>query len=177
MINVTRSDLPDLVRLMPYLEKIWASNWVTNDGEHLRLLEVRLAEHLNVPEVIVVSSGTAALQLAMRALGLTGSVITTPFTFATTTNLLAWESLRPIFADIEPEYFCIAPADVERKITDDTSAILAVHVYGNPCDIEALGDIAKKHGLTLIYDAAHAFGVEFAGKSVLEYGDASAMER
>ena len=150
MINVTKCDLPDLDRLMHYLQRIWASSWVTNDGEHLKLLEKELSDHLGVPEVVVVSSGTMALQLAIRALGLSGSVITTPFTFATTTNLLAWEGLKPVFADIEHDGYCIDPADVERKITEDTSAILAVHVYGDPCDVEALAVVAKKHGLRLI---------------------------
>jgi dTDP-4-amino-4,6-dideoxygalactose transaminase len=160
---------------MHYLQRIWASSWVTNDGEHLKLLEKELSDHLGVPEVVVVSSGTMALQLAIRALGLSGSVITTPFTFATTTNLLAWEGLKPVFADIEHDGYCIDPADVERKITEDTSAILAVHVYGDPCDVEALAVVAKKHGLRLIYDAAHAFDVEYDGRSLLDYGDASAM--
>ena len=175
MINVTKSDLPDLDRLLPYLQRIWASNWVTNDGEHLKLLEKKLSHHLGVPEVVVVSSGTMALQLAIRTLGLSGSVVTTPFTFATTTNLLVWEGLRPLFADIDPACYCIDPADVERKIEDDTSAILAVHVYGNPCDMDALAEVAKKRHLKLIYDAAHSFGVEYKGRSLLEYGDASAM--
>ena len=175
MINVTRSDLPDLDKLLPYLQRIWASNWVTNNGEHLRLLESRLSEHLRVDEVIVVSSGTVALQLAIRALGLTGSVVTTPFTFATTTNVLVWEGIEPIFADIDPRTYCIDPKDVRRKITGDTSAILAVHIYGNPCDVDALAAIADEQGLKLIYDAAHAFDVEYDGHSVLEYGEASAI--
>jgi len=175
MINVTKTDLPDLATLMPYLETIWASNWVTNDGEQLTLLEERLREYLGVDRLAVVSNGTLALHLVLKAFGLEGSVITTPFTFAATTNALVWEGLRPVFADIDPRTLCIDPSDVRRKMTADVCAILAVHVYGNPCDVGALADIAEEYGLPLIYDAAHCFGVEFDGRSILEYGDASTL--
>lgn len=174
MINVTRTDLPDLEKLLPYLEKIWESNWVTNDGQFLRELESRLCSRLGIDEIAVVSSGSQALHLALKALGLKGSVITTPFTFATTTNVLVWEGLDPVFADIDPETYCIDPEDVGRRITGDTCAILGVHVYGNPCDVEALTGIARDNGLALVFDAAHAFGVELGGRSLYDYGDASA---
>jgi len=175
MINVTKTDLPDLEKLMPYLEKIWASNWVTNDGEQLKSLERRLEEYLGVDRLAVVSNGTLALHLVIKSLALEGSVVTTPFTFATTTNALVWEGLRPVFADIDPRTFCIDPSDVRRKMTPDVSAILAVHVYGNPCDVHGLAAISQEYGVPLIYDAAHCFGVEFEGHTVLDFGDASTL--
>lgn len=174
MINVTRTDLPELEALLPYLERIWEKNWVTNDGEFLRELESRLASYLGISELAVVSNGTQALHLAVKVLGLEGEVITTPFTFATTTNVLVWEGLTPVFADIDPRTLCIDPEDVRRKITPETSAILGVHVYGNPCDIKALESIARENELALVFDAAHAFGVEYEGRPVFECGDISA---
>ncbi|HWQ21615.1 MAG TPA: aminotransferase class I/II-fold pyridoxal phosphate-dependent enzyme, partial [Clostridia bacterium] len=175
MINVTRSELPALDEYVSYLAGIWKTHWLTNDGELVQELERRLASHLHVQNLAVVANGTLALQLAFKALKLTGEVVTTPFTFAATTNALLWEGLQPVFADIDPETYNIAASSVEERITPRTSAILAVHVYGNPCDVEALQDVATRNGLPIIYDAAHAFGVEYRGKSVLEYGDLSTM--
>lgn len=175
MINVTRSELPALDEYVSYLAGIWKTHWLTNNGDLVQELERRLADHLRVQNLAVVANGTLALQLAFRALKLTGEVITTPFTFAATTNALVWEGLQPVFADIDLETYNIAASSVEERITPHTSAILAVHVYGNPCDVEALQDVAARHSLPLIYDAAHAFGVEYQGKSVLEYGDLSTM--
>lgn len=175
MINVTRSELPALDEYVSYLTGIWKTHWLTNNGELVQELERRLADYLRVKNLAVVANGTLALQLAFKALKLTGEVITTPFTFAATTNALLWEGLQPVFADIDPETYNIAAPDVEAVITPRTSAILAVHVYGNPCDVDALQDVAARHGLPIIYDAAHAFGVEYQGKSVLEYGDISTM--
>ena len=175
MITVTKSDLPDLDRYIEYLKKIWSSRWLTNDGEFVQLLEKKLEEYLKVKNLMLVSNGTLALQLALKAFDLKGEVITTPFTFAATTNVILWEGFTPVFADIDPETFNINPEDVERKITDKTSAILAVHVYGNPCYVEALQEIADKYNLKLIYDAAHAFGVEYKNQSVLNHGDISTL--
>ncbi|MBA7700422.1 dTDP-4-amino-4,6-dideoxy-D-glucose transaminase [subsurface metagenome] len=175
MITVTRPDLPDFEKYIKYLKKIWSSRWLTNNGEFVQLLEKKLEEYLKVKNLVLVSNGTLALQLALKAYKLKGEVITTPFTFSATTNVILWEGLTPVFADIDLETFNIDPDDVERKITKKTSAILAVHVYGNPCYVEELQEIADKYNLKLIYDAAHAFGVEYNNQSVLNYGDISTL--
>ena len=175
MINVTKSDLPDLERYVEYLKKIWSSRQLTNDGEFVQLLKGKLEEYLSVENLVLVSNGTVALQLALKVLQLRGEVITTPFTFSATTNVILWEGLTPVFADIDPDTFNIDPKEVEEKITRKTSAILATHVYGNPCDVDDLKKIADKYNLQLIYDAAHAFGVEYKNESVLNYGDISTL--
>ncbi|MCW3995879.1 MAG: DegT/DnrJ/EryC1/StrS family aminotransferase [Candidatus Bathyarchaeota archaeon] len=175
MINVTKSDLPNLELYIEYLKKIWSNNWLTNDGELVQLLEKKLEEYLGVQNVVLTSNGTLALQLTLRAMEIKGEVITTPFTFAATTNALVWEGLTPVFADINPETYNIDPKAVEEKIADKTTAILAVHVYGNPCYIEELQTIARRYNLRLIYDAAHAFGVEYAVKPIASFGDASIL--
>lgn len=175
MINITKSDLPEIKKYIGYLEKIWASRWLTNNGEFVQLLENKLAEYLKVKNIILISNGTLALQLALKALDVKGEVITTPFTFVATTNVILWEGATPVFADIDSETYNIDPTDVEKKITDKTSAILAVHVYGNPCHIEKLQEIADKYKIKLIYDAAHAFTVEYKNQSVLNYGDISTL--
>jgi len=175
MVTHTRSDLPPLENYVEYLKKIWASRWLTNDGEFVQLLQKELKGYLKVGKLALVSNGTLALHLALRACQLRGEVITTPFTFAATTNVILWERLTPVFVDIDPETFNIDPEEVERKITEKTSAILAVHVYGNPCYVEKLQEIASRHKLKLIYDAAHAFGVEYKDQSVLNFGDVSTL--
>ena len=175
MINVTKSDLPPLEQYIEYLRRIWATGWLTNDGELVQLLEHKLEEYLGVRNLVLVANGTLALQLAVRVLGLSGEIITTPFTFAATTNIILWEGLTPVFADIDPATYNISPAQVEKRITDKTSAIIATHVYGNPCYVEELGGIAAKYNLKLIYDGAHAFGVEYDNQSVLNYGDMSTL--
>ena len=175
MITVTKSDLPPLEEYIEYLRKIWTSRWLTNDGELVQLLGKRLEEHLKVKNLVLVSNGTLALELALKALNIEGEVITTPFTFAATTNVILWEGLTPVFADINPETYNIDPNDVKKKITDKTSAILAVHVYGNPCYAETLQEIAEKYNLKLIYDAAHAFGVEYKNQPITDYGDISTL--
>lgn len=175
MINVTKTKLPDIEKYIKYLKRIWKTRWVTNNGEFVQLLEKELQGYLRVKNLLVVSNGTLALQLILKALDLRGEIITTPFTFAATTNVILWEGLKPIFADIDSETFNIDPHDVERKITKKTSAILAVHVYGNCCWVEELRKIADKHNLKLIYDAAHSFAVEYKNESALNYGDASAL--
>jgi dTDP-4-amino-4,6-dideoxygalactose transaminase len=175
MINVTRTDLPNLERYIQYLREIWSSNWVTNDGDLVRLLESRLAEYLGTGPVAAVSTGTAALQLALRALGIDGEVITTPFTFVATTNSIIWEGLTPVFADIDPETFCLDPGSVAKKISRRTGAILAVHIFGNPCNVRELESLATSRGVALIFDAAHAFGVQVSGRPVIDFGDASCL--
>lgn len=175
MINVTKTKLPKIEEYIKYLKKIWETNWVTNNSEFLQLLEKKLQDYLKVKNLLLVSNGTLALQLLLKGFDLKGEVITTPFTFSATTNVILWEGLEPVFADIDPQTFNIDPQDVGKKITQKTSAILAVHVYGNCCDVEKLQKIANKHNLKLIYDAAHAFGVEYKNQSILNYGDASAL--
>jgi dTDP-4-amino-4,6-dideoxygalactose transaminase len=175
MVTVTKPDLPPLEEYVKYLKVIWESRWLTNNGEFVQLLERKLREYLKVKNLLLVSNGTLALHIALKALELKGEVITTGFTFPATTNVILWEGLKPVFADIDPETFNIDPKDVKRKITNKTCAILAVHVYGNPCYVEELQEIAEKHNLKLIYDAAHAFGVEYKNQSVLNYGDISTL--
>jgi dTDP-4-amino-4,6-dideoxygalactose transaminase len=175
MINVTKTELPPLDKYVEYLQTIWSSSWITNDGPLLQLLEQRLQEHLGVKHLIAVVNGTIALHCALKVLHLKGEIITTPFTFAATTNAILWENLKPVFVDIDSKTFNINPRDVERNITDKTSAILAVHTYANPCDVETLQEIAEKHDLRLIYDAAHAFDVEYNNRPLLSYGDISTL--
>lgn len=175
MITVTKPTLPPLEKYVQYLQKIWASRWLTNDAELVQLLGKRLEEYLGVKNLVLVSNGTLALHIALKALELKGEVITTPFTFAATTNVILWEGLTPVFADIDPETYNIDPNDVEKKITNKTSAILSVHVYGNPCYAEKLQEIADKHNLKLIYDAAHAFNVKYKNQPISNYGDISIL--
>ncbi|KAF5063435.1 dTDP-4-amino-4,6-dideoxy-D-glucose transaminase [anaerobic digester metagenome] len=174
-INVTLPDLPDINEYVHYLEEIWDSKWLTNDGQFVQLLEKKLKEFMGLKKFLLVSNGTLALQIALKVLNIKGSVITTPFTFAATTNSLLWEGLNPIFADIHPETFNIDPRDVERKITPDTSAIMAVHTYGNPCDVEVIEEIAEDKDLMVIYDGAHAFNVQYKNRSIFSYGDISTL--
>jgi dTDP-4-amino-4,6-dideoxygalactose transaminase len=175
MINVTRVQLPDLNEYYNYLKKIWENNWVTNDGQFLQQFEEKLSDYLKVKNILAVTNGTLALQLVFKALDLEGEVITTPFTFVATTNALIWEGLTPVFADINPETFNLDPVQVENMITPRTSAILAVHVYGNACNTDELQRIADKHGIKLIYDAAHAFGADYQNRSLVSYGDAATL--
>lgn len=175
MITVTKTKLPSLEKYNQYLKKIWKANWVTNDGQLVQTLEKKLEEYLGVKNLILVTNGTLALQLPIKALGLKGEVITTPFTFAATTNVIIWEGLTPIFANIDPQTFNLDPDDVERKITPHTSTIIPVHVYNNPCAVEKLQKIATKYKLKIIYDAAHAFGVKHKNQSILNFGDVSTL--
>lgn len=175
MIPVTKAYLPNKEKYQSYVDQIFASGWLTNNGSLLRELEQRLAAYLGVKNIILVANGSLALQIAYKALELKGEVITTPFSFAATTSTLAWEGLTPVFADIDPASFNIDPAQIEAQITEKTSAIVPVHVFGNPCDVEAIQAIADKHNLKVIYDAAHAFGSEYKGQSVLNYGDISTL--
>jgi dTDP-4-amino-4,6-dideoxygalactose transaminase len=173
MINVTKTFLPDREEYLKYVHEIWDSGYITNNGPLLRKLENQLKEYLNIPYLYFCGNGTIVLQIAIKALELKGEIITTPFSYCATSNAILWENCTPVFVDIDATTFNIDPALIEASITPATSAILATHVYGNPCDVEAIEEIAKKHNLKVIYDAAHAFGVTYKGKSLLSYGDLS----
>lgn len=173
MIPVTKPFLPPQEEYQVYLSQVWASQWLTNMGPLATQLESSLAKHLQVEQTLFVTNGTVALQLALKALNITGEVITTPFSFIATTSSIVWEGCTPVFVDIDPQSLNIDASKIEAAITDKTSAILATHVYGNPCDVLAIEKIAKKHNLKVIYDGAHAFGVKVHGKSIFEYGDIS----
>jgi dTDP-4-amino-4,6-dideoxygalactose transaminase len=173
MINVTKSYLPDLDQYTNYLKGIWERVHLTNDGPLLRQLEDEMKAVLGVKHLKFCSNGTVVLQMALKALDITKEVITTPFSYVATTNVLLWEGCTPVFADITPTDFCIDPAKIEPLITENTQAILATHVYGNACQIEQIQAIADKHNLKVIYDAAHTFGATYNGQSILSYGDIS----
>lgn len=175
MIPVTKPYLPERTRLDAYIDRIYESCWLTNNGQLVKELTERLKEYLGVEHLLLVSNGTLALQVAYRALGITGTALTTPFTFVATTSTLAWEGITPRFVDIDPETFCMDPDLIEQSITEDTSAIVPVHVFGNACEVERIGGIAKKHSLKVVYDAAHAFGVRYKNESILNYGDAATL--
>ena len=175
-ITVTAPLLPELSEFTDLLQDIWQRKWLTNNGVYHQRLEAELAEYLGVPYISLFTNGTLPLITALQALDLTkGEVITTPFSFVATTHSLIWNGLTPVFADVDPVYGNLDPAAVEASITDKTVAIMPVHVYGNPCDMDALQRIADKHGLKIIYDAAHAFGVFKDGVSVLKAGDMSTL--
>ncbi|MCC3374064.1 DegT/DnrJ/EryC1/StrS aminotransferase family protein [Cohnella sp. REN36] len=175
MINVTKTYLPNREKYKNYIDQIFDSGWITNNGEFTRELTNRLARYLGVKNLLLVSNGTLALQVAYKLLGLKGDVITTPFSFVATTSSLVWEGLNPIFVDIDMNSFNMDPQKIEVRITEATSSIVPVHVFGNPCNVEAIGDIAKKHKISVIYDAAHAFDVKYKDGSVLNYGDVSIL--
>ena len=175
MINVTKTYLPDKKKYQTYVDKIYTSGWITNNGPLVRELEQRLADYLGVKNIVLVANGTVALEIAYRLLKLTGEIITTPFSFVATTSSIVSNGLQPVFADIDPTSFNIDPKNIENKITDQTSAIVPVHVFGNACDVEEIERIANKHDLKVIYDTAHAFGVKYKGDSVLNHGDVSTL--
>ncbi|NCD42098.1 MAG: DegT/DnrJ/EryC1/StrS family aminotransferase [Bacteroidia bacterium] len=172
---VTQPVLPPLEEFIPLLEDIWKSKHITNNGPYHQKLEKELAEYLGVPYISLFSNGTLALLTALQCLNIKGEVITTPYSFVATTHALWWNNIKPVFADIEPEYCNLDPEKVEAAITPETTAILPVHVYGNPCNHEKLKDIADRHNLRLIYDAAHAFGVKQNGESILNWSDLSIL--
>jgi dTDP-4-amino-4,6-dideoxygalactose transaminase len=175
VISVTKSTLPPLEKYVEYLKRIWDTCMLTNNGEYAQLLGKKLEEYLKIRNLVLLSNGTVALQMTLKALEIKGEVITTPFTFAATTNVLLWERLTPVFADIDSQTFNIDPVAVEKKITDKTTAILGVHVYGNPCYVNQLQEIAVEHNLKIIYDAAHALGVEYQNQPITNYGDSSTL--
>jgi dTDP-4-amino-4,6-dideoxygalactose transaminase len=175
MINVTKTFLPPLAEYNKYLEGIWERGYVTNRGPLVLELEEKLKAYLGVKHLLFLSNGTVALQLAIKALNLQGEILTTPFSYVATTTAILWENCKPVFVDIEPETYCIDPTKIEAAITDKTSAILATHVYGYPCQVEKIEAIAQKYNLKVIYDGAHAFGVKVNGNSVFNYGDVSTL--
>lgn len=174
-ITVTSPLLPHLDEFYELLHDIWERKWITNNGHYHKLLEQALAEYLKVPYVSLFTNGTLPLITALQALRITGEVITTPYSFVATTHALWWNGINPVFVDIDPETCCIDPNKIEAAITPKTTAIMPVHVYGRPCNTKAIQDIADKYGLKIIYDAAHAFGVEVNGTGVLNAGDLSTI--
>lgn len=174
-IPVTRSSMPPLEEYVKEIRSLWDSHWLTNCGVKHQQLKNRLQEYLRVEHVELFINGHSAIEAVLEAFGIQGEVITTPFTFVSTTNAIVRQGATPIFVDVEPEWLTIDPSKIEEAITEKTEAILAVHVYGNLCDVSTIQEIANRHGLKVIYDAAHAFGVEKENKGALSYGDASAV--
>ena len=175
LITVTSPLLPSLDDFIPYLEDIWDRKWLTNNGHYHQKLEQALCEYLKVPYISLFTNGTLPLMCALQALRITGEVITTPYSFVATTHSLWWNGIKPVFVDIDPVTCNLDPEKIEAAITPKTTAIMPVHVYGKPCDTVRIQEIADKYGLKVIYDAAHAFGVEVDGKSILESGDMSTL--
>lgn len=174
IVNITKTFLPPIKSYFKYIEKIWDSNQLTNQGPLLKQFETKLKKYLHVRHLHFVTNGTLALQLSIKALGIEdGEIITTPFSHVATTLSILWERCKPVFVDIEMDSFCIDADKIEKKITKKTKAILAVHIFGFPCNVEKIEAIAKKHGLKVIYDGAHAFGVKYKGKFLLDHGDIS----
>ena len=173
LIPVTKPFLPPKEDVYNLLDGVWQRQWLTNNGPLVNQLEEKLKDYLEVPNMLYLNNGTIALQIAIKALDLTGEIITTPFSYVATTSSIVWEGCKPVFVDIDAETFNIDPTKIEASITDKTTAILATHVFGNPCDIDAIDVIAKRHNLKVIYDAAHCFGSKYKGKSVFAYGDIS----
>lgn len=174
-IYVTRPSLPPLEEFIPYLEDIWESKWLTNDGQFHKKFEQDLSEYLGVEYCNLFANGTLALVVALQALRITGEVITTPFSFVATSHALHWNGIKPVFCDIEESTFNLNPDKIEALITPRTTAILPVHVYGNPCHMERIEEIADIYGLRVIYDAAHAFGVKKGGGTILDRGDLTVL--
>lgn len=174
-ITVTQPLLPPLEEFIPYLEDIWKKKWLTNNGYYHQELEKALCEYLKVPYLSLFTNGTIPLIVALQAMRITGEVITTPYSFVATTHSLWWNDIKPVFVDIDPATGNLDPDKIEAAITPRTTAIMPVHVYGNPCDTERIQTIADTYGLKVIYDAAHAFGVEVNGKSILDAGDMSTL--
>lgn len=173
MITVTKTFLPPIAEYNKQVQRIWDNQWLTNRGELVLELEDKLKAYLKVNHILVTNNGTVPIQIALKLLGNGGEIITTPFSYVATTAAIVWENCIPVFVDIHPEYLTIDETKIEAAITHKTTAILATHVFGNPCNIEVIETIAKKHNLKVIYDAAHCFGVEYNNKSIFEYGDVS----
>lgn len=172
-IPVTKSFIPPIQEYTKQVNRAFKNGWLTNRGELVLELESKLKKHLSVNQILLTNNGTIPIQIALKLLGKKGEIITTPFSYVATCSSIVWENCTPVFVDIDPVHWTIDPNKIEDAITDKTTTILATHVFGNPCDIEAIEVIAKKHGLSVIYDGAHTFGVEFKGKSIFEYGDIS----
>ncbi|MCF8429452.1 MAG: DegT/DnrJ/EryC1/StrS family aminotransferase [Bacteroidia bacterium] len=175
MIPVTKSFLPPIEEYMAQVQRAYNNSWLTNRGELVKELEHNLSDHLELKDtqILCLNNGTIPLQIALKLLGNGGEIITTPFSYVATSAAIAWEGCKPIFVDIHPEYLTIDESKIEAAITPKTTCILATHVFGNPCNVEEIDRIAKKHNLKVIYDGAHSFGVKYKGKSIFEYGDVS----
>lgn len=175
MTPVTKSFLPPIDEYMAQVKRAYDNQWLTNRGELVRELEDKLAKYLSLDtsKILITNNGTIPIQIALKLLGNEGEIITTPFSYVATTSAIIWENCTPVFVDIHPEFLTIDETKIEAAITDKTTCILATHVFGNPCNIEAIEEIAQKHNLKVIYDAAHCFGVQYNGKSIFEYGDIS----
>ena len=174
-IYVTQPYLPPLVEFIPYLEEIWDNKWLTNNGPYHQQLEQALCDYLGVKHLALFTNGTIALVTALQTLRITGEVITTPFSFVATAHSLLWNGLTPVFVDIDPATCNLDPKKIEQAITPRTTAIMPVHCYGTPCDVERIQQIADTYGLKVIYDAAHTFGVKYKGESILKHGDLSVL--
>lgn len=175
MINVTKPFLPPIEEYQSYVKEIWERNWLTNNGPLVNDFELKMKDYLGLEHFLFLNNGTMALQLAIKALGLKGEIITTPFSYVATTSSIVWEGCTPVFVDIDKRTLNIDPKLIEAAITENTTAIIATHVYGNPCAIDEIDEIAKRHNLKVIYDAAHCFGTLYKGQSVLNYGDISTI--
>lgn len=173
MINVTKTFFPPIEEYNKEVQRIWDNQWITNGGHLYKELSAKLQSYLKVNHVLPTTNGTLPIQIALNAFGKEGEVITTPFSYVATTASIIWEKCTPVFVDIHPEYLTIDESKIEAAITDKTTTILATHVYGNPCNVEEIEKIAQQHGLKVIYDAAHCFGVTYKGTSVFNYGDVS----
>jgi len=173
MITVTKTFLPPIAEYMQYVQRAYDKQWLTNRGELVLELEAKLRDYLGVENILIVNNGTIPLQIALKLLGKGGEIITTPFSYVATTAAIVWEHCTPVFVDIDPDFLTIDETKIEAAITSKTTAILATHVFGNPCHVEAIAQIAKKHHLTVIYDSAHAFGVTYKGASLFNFGDVS----
>ncbi len=173
MITVTKTFFPPKKDYENQIDRIWKNEWLTNNGELFKELRKKLRDYLGVNHVIPMTNGTLPIQIALNAYGKKGDIISTPFSYVATTSSIIWEGCRPVFVDIHPDYLTIDETKIEAAITDNTTAILATHVYGNACHIEAIDAIANKHNLKVIYDAAHCFGVTYKGQSIFNYGDVS----
>lgn len=173
MINVTQTFLPPQKEYQAILQRAWEAGWITNRGALVKELEQKLISYLEIPNIIAMTNGTLPIQIAIKALKLKGEIITPAFSYVATTSSIVWEGSTPVFVDIHPEYLTIDETKIEAAITKRTTAILATHVFGNPCDVKAIQVIAKKHNLYVIYDAAHCFGVTYQGRSIFEFGDVS----
>lgn len=172
-INVTRSSMPPYEEYCAEIKDLWDSRWLTNMGQKHEELRIKLQEYLGTGHLELLTNGHMSIEVSLQTLGLSGEVITTPFTFASTTQVIVRNGLTPVFCDIDPVTFCMDPEKIEPLITEKTSAILPVHVYGNVCDVEAIEAIAKKYNLAVIYDAAHTFGVKYMGMGIANFGDVS----
>lgn len=173
MIPVTKTFFPPLENYHAQLQRIWSSGWLTNRGELVKELERDICDSLQSVPLLIMNNGTVPIQIALRLLAKGGEVITTPFSYVATTSSIMWEGCTPVFADIEERTLTIDVNDIQRKITEKTTCILATHVFGNPCDIEAIAELAQRNNLSVIYDAAHCFGVKYKGQSIFNFGDAS----